>query len=57
MTIVLTHSGSGMSGYDQLEDSVAVLPKFIFEVSATKLEQHKSENSLAIHEGDSGYMN
>lgn len=35
--VVLMHFGSGVSEYDQLEGSVAVLPKFIFKVSATKL--------------------
>lgn len=37
VTVVLMYFGSGVSEYEQLEGSVAVLPKFIFEVSATKL--------------------
>lgn len=37
VTIVLMYFGSGVSEYSQLEGSVAVLPKFIFEVFATKL--------------------
>lgn len=36
VTIVM-HFGSDVSEYSQSEGSVAVLPKFIFEVFSTKL--------------------